>query len=86
MDENDISRFDRHERAGGVCLYTHWSIPILEELVYDDGTCQGLVTLLPSNKLSNIVLHRPPCTEENIFKSLMHFIQSVQDDYTDDSC
>ena len=80
-----ISRCDREGRGGGVCLYTHESYPISNELMYDDGVCQCLLTIMPSNKWCNIVVYRPPDTDTASFKAVTEFIVESLSNNTDDS-
>ena len=54
---------------------------------FDDGVCQCLVTIMPSNKWCNIVVYRyrPPDTDATSFEAVTQFIIDSLKQHTDDS-
>ena len=85
IEDYVVSRCDRNGRSGGVCLYTHTSIPVTEEFQYDDGICQVVVTIMSLNKLCNVLIYRPPNADCSSFKKALNFIRGSLADSTDDS-
>ena len=77
IENYTLSRCDRSGRGGGVCLYTHINTPISEELKYDDGVCQVLLTVMPNIEMCNIyiVIYRPPESVFSSFKGAVNFIE-----------
>ena len=78
-----LSRCDREGRSGGVCLYTHENFVISDEFRYDDGICQVLVTVMPLNKLCNVVVYRPPDADCTSFNNALTFISEIIEENTD---
>ena len=85
ISDYQISRCDRQGRGGGVCIYTHTSIPVTEEFQYDDGICQVIITIMSWNKICNIVIYRPPNADHSSFKKALNYVRSCLDDSVDDS-
>ena len=85
IDNYVVTRCDRNGRGGGVCLYTHRSLSISEEIKYDDGVCQCLMTLLPNEKMCMIIIYRPPDADTNSFNNVINFIRKNLECICDDS-
>ena len=78
-----LSRCDREGRSGGVCPYTHVNFAISDEFRFDDSICQVLVTVMPLNKLCNVVVYRLPDADGISFKNALNFISEKIEENTD---
>ena len=64
-------------------LYSHSNIPISEQLVYDDGSCQALICKFETLKTYVVVVYRPPESEIKNFNSMLKFISDYIDSIDD---
>ena len=85
MKDYLISKCDRRGRGGGVCLYSHHSLPISEVIKFDDGKCQCLMVILSTIKICIVVVYRPPDANKSSFKQAINFIKNNLESRTDDT-
>ena len=82
----EASRCDRDIRiGGGVLLYSHSSIPISEQLTYDDHTCQVLFCKFDTIKTCILLVYRPPNAPLKSFSGVLAFMNKCIREVNDDS-
>lgn len=70
-----IFRSDRAATPhGGVLLYVHQKIPIINFSCYDDNICQSVICFSKVNKCIIGVLYRPPTCSFQSFSNLLDFL------------
>ena len=82
----EVSRCDRNKkRGGGVLLYSHQNLPISQESLLDDGTCQVLFCRFDTIKTCLAIIYRPPHSSSSSFKNIIKFLESEYEALGDDS-
>ena len=80
------SRCDRASRkGGGVLLYSHASIPVSEQLSFDDQICQALFCKFDTIKTCVALVYRPPSAPLSSFSGVLSFLNNCVVKEADDS-
>ena len=78
-----IVRADRkHRDRGGCLLYVNDDLPIIDEELFDNGTCELAVCVTKPSNIIIVSLYRPPETPEKEFSEMLQFLQTYIDKVT----
>lgn len=85
IENYTINRCDRGTRiGGGVALYSHNSIPVTDNVSFDDNISQVLICRFDTIKMIISVIYRPPQAPASSMQSCTNFISSYISNHSDD--